>query len=294
MTGLPEADSLTLSDGHKIGFRSYETLTAGSHSLVLIHGSAGFGAQLHPMASAVAKRGLAKVYTVDLRGHGLSAGPPGHAVRHPEQLCEDIAEFIGFVKRRSPLDAITLGGHSAGGGLILRFSRSAAHKGVSSYLFFAPYLGLGSPTIRPLFGGWVKVRANLLRALAIANVLGISQFNETTVVAFDLTGCLGNPSYTPSWSFNTLLAFGPGRWAPDTDRISADCPTLVVSGQNDECFFAETYGEAFRTIGTHAEIRTVANCGHWDVLVHPDALAIILDWLERIRRQGLTAQRLQA
>ncbi len=281
-TGLPWPETMTTTDGYALAFRHYVGHSEARTIVVLIHGSAGYGAQLHLLARAIAESGQGHVYTLDMRGHGFSRGKPGHVASHAEQMGDDIAEFIGFVGARAPDARIVLGGHSAGGGLVLRFSRSAAGQKVAAYFFLAPYLGLGSPTIRPLFGGWAKVQANRLRALSLANVLGITRFNDATVVSFDLSACPNRETYTPSWSFNTLLAMGPGRWAPDALGIDHTKPVLVVSGDRDECFYPEAYVEAFAILAPQAEVRTIPDSGHWDILVDPKAVNLAVDWLSRL------------
>lgn len=281
-SGLPDHATITAADGCKLAFRHYTCHDDARTVVVLIHGAAGYGGQLHALASGIAADRQAQVYTLDMRGHGLSGGKSGHAVLHPEQMCEDIAGFMRFLERKTPRARIILGGHSAGGGLVLRFCRSPAGRRLSGCIFLAPYLGLGSPTIRPLFGGWVKVRVNRLRALTLANALGIGRFNDTTVVSFDLTACLNRQSYAPDWSFNTVLAMGPGLWAPQAKSIDGDQAVLAIAGDRDECFYADAYGEAFRTIAPQAELRIVENSGHWDVLVDPKVVAITTEWLSRV------------
>ncbi len=283
VSNLPTLATLTASDGCRLAFRHYIGHGDPRTIVVLIHGSAGYGDQLRALASGIAASGKAQAYTLDMRGHGLSGGKAGHGVFHADQLCEDIAEFIGFLDRKTPRARIILGGHSAGGGLVLRFCRSAAGRRLSACLFLAPYLGLGSPTIRPMFGGWVKkVRLNRLRAVTLASALGITRFNNTTVVSFDLTACSNRQSYTPSWSFNTLLAMGPGHWAPHAMGIDSSKAVLVVAGDKDECFYADAYPKAFQEIAPQAEVRTVQNIGHWDVLVEPQVVAITTEWLSRV------------
>lgn len=281
-SNLPAPATITASDGCPLAFRRYTGHGAGDTTLVLIHGAAGYGDQLHALASGIAASGKAQVYTLDMRGHGLSGGKPGHAVSHAGQLCEDVAEFIAFLDRKTPRARIILGGHSAGGGLILRFCRSPAGRRISACLLLAPYLGVGSPTIRPLFGGWVKVRTNRLRAVTLASVLGITRFNNATVVSFDLTACSNRQRYTPSWSFNTLLAMGPGCWVPHAMGIDGHKAVLVVAGDRDECFYADAYREAFQAIAPQAEVRTVENVGHWDILVDPEVSAITTGWLSSL------------
>jgi non-heme chloroperoxidase len=277
----PRLQMFECADGGHLGYRHYPLQEGNGPIVVLLHGSAGHAGQLHSLARAIAEAGRGEVYTLDLRGHGSSPGRRGHAVGHIDRLCADLGEFVQFLDRRWPLAPIVLGGHSAGGGLVLRFCRSPSGRRVSGCLFLAPYLGLGSPTMRPLFGGWVSLRAHRLRALALANVLGISWFNETTIIGFNLGALARDPAYTPSWSFNTMLGFGPGLWSTTAPAIDSRIPVLSVCGDRDECFFPDAYPEAFRTVAPQAEVKLVADCGHWDILVDDRVLKMATDWLLR-------------
>ncbi len=279
---LPPAEMFELADAGQMAFRRYGPAGEGAALVLLIHGSGGHAGQLHGLARAIAGQGLGEVYALDLRGHGSSPGRRGHAVRHHDQLCADVCEFLHFMHRSRPAAPVVIGGHSAGGGLALRVLRSPAGRRLSGCFFLAPYLGLGSATIRPLFGGWVGVRAKRLRALALANVLGIRWFNGSTTVAFNL-GPLGHdPAYAPSWSFNTMLAFGPGLWSATSPPVDPRIPVLSICGDRDECFFGDAYPDAFRILAPHAELASVECCGHWDILVDPGALTIVTGWLRRV------------
>jgi non-heme chloroperoxidase len=274
--GLPPARYLPLPGG-ALGYRCYEAAHS-RRALVLVHGSGCFGDQLHAMARDIAGQDLACVYTLNMRGHGLSDGRPGHAAKSPHHMVYDVAAFVSHLRNTGEADSIILGGHSAGGGLVLGFARSAAQASVDGYLFLAPFLGLGSPVNRPFFGGWVKIRPIQLLLVSLANVLGIKRFNDTTVIDFDKAACARELRFVPNWSFNTLLAFGPGRWSRHAPPIAADKPTLLVSGCDDECFRQPLYRQAFQVLAAHAKIVEVGG-GHWDILVDPDAIGAVEAWL---------------
>ena len=294
---LPEPQLFALSDGGQMAFRRYAVATARRMAVVLLHGSAGHAGQLHSLAGAIADRGLGVVYTMDLRGHGASPGRRGHAVGGADRLCADICEFLQFLRRTGPPAPIVLGGHSAGGGVVLRICRNPPGGRLSGCLFLAPYLGLGSATIRPCFGGWVTVRYHQLRVVALANALGIRWLNDVTVADFDLAPLAHDPDYVPSWSFNTMLAFGPGLWPDRPQPIPADIPVLSVSGDRDECFYPEAYPAALAAVAPHAQVSSIADCGHWDILVDPRVIARVAAWLEGLldnRREALAGGRLTA
>jgi alpha-beta hydrolase superfamily lysophospholipase len=284
---LPPHEAFATSDNYPLAYRHY-----GSRStrrvVILVHGAGCFGDQMHALAQHLSLHDIADVYTLDMRGHGLSPGRPGHAVDEPRQMITDVADFIAFAARRHNGSPIVLGGHSAGGGLVLAISRSPLHRLVSAYFFLAPFLGLGSPVNRPYFGGWVRLRGVRLRLLSLLSALGVTRFNGNTVVEFAPAARALDKRYIPSWSFNTTLAFGPGLWVEKKQPIGTDVPVLVLSGDNDECFNASLYPAAFKIVAPHAEVCSMGAIGHWDLLVDPAMLNAVERWLARqgVKRAG--------
>lgn len=274
---LPRAQHMEL-ETCGLGYRHYAS-PKSRQTLVLVHGSGGYGDQMHAMARAVARRGVAQVYTVSMRGHGLSDGRPGHAAQSERDMVDDLSAFITHLRRSGQAQRVVVGGHSAGGGLVLGLAR-AAPEVANGYLFLAPFLGLGSPVIRRCFGGWVSIRPLRLALVTLANLLGIKRFNNTTVVAFDEKACSRELRLVAKWSFNTLLAFGPGRWIPNAPPLPADKPVLLAAGRSDECFHQPLYRQAFETVAPHAQIVEVGG-GHWDLLVEPEAINAIAVWLDQ-------------
>jgi alpha-beta hydrolase superfamily lysophospholipase len=276
----PPVQESEARDGCRLAYRAYAAAES-RHVIVLIHGSAGYGDQMGTIARRLAAANVASAYTIDMRGHGLSDGRAGHAVKHPWQLIDDLGDFLAQVRDQHPGASLCLAGHSAGGGLALGLSRCEADSLVDSYLFLAPFLGLGCPANRPYFGGWVSLRALKLRALTLANLFGIERFNDATVVDFDIREA-SDARYAANWSYNTMLAFGPGRWLPDAPPIPADKPVLVLAGDEDDCFDPALYPAAFATVAPHAGIRSAGPIGHWDLLVSEHAITQIARWLADI------------
>jgi non-heme chloroperoxidase len=277
---LPPQEALAMADGYPLAYRHYASLTC-RRVLVLVHGAGCFGDQMQVMARHLSSSDSADVYTLDMRGHGLSPGRPGHAIDNPHQMETDLASFVSFAAQRHGGAPIVLGGHSAGGGLVLALSRSPSRQLVSAYLFLAPFVGLGSPVNRPYFGGWVRLRALRLRVLSLISALGVTRFNGSTVIDFAPAARLLDSRYVPSWSFNTTLAFGPGLWFEQPVPIDRNIPVLVAAGGADECFESSLYPAAFRSIAPHAEFCTPGDIGHWDLLVDTKTLDAVERWLGR-------------
>jgi alpha-beta hydrolase superfamily lysophospholipase len=285
---LPPHEAFATSDNYPLAYRHYVSRST-RRVVILVHGAGCFGDQMNVLAQHLSLRDIADVYTLDMRGHGLSPGRPGHAVEEPRQMISDVADFITFAARRHSGCAIVLGGHSAGGGLILAISRSPLRRLVSAYLFLAPFLGLGSPVNRPYFGGWVRLRGVRLRLLSLLSALGITHFNGNTVVEFAPAARALDERYIASWSFNTTLAFGPGLWVTNKEPIGPDIPVLVLSGDNDECFDTSLYPAAFKIVAPHAEVRSMGSLGHWDLLADPAMLDAVERWLapQGLKRAGV-------
>jgi len=288
LADLPKPETFALSDGYPLSFRHYRTMSGNGTAVVLVHGSAGHAGQYHALAREIATHQSMDVYALDMRGHGASALRRGHDVHETGRLIADLKEFLAELRERYP--RLVLGGHSAGGGLLLRTIANGIDPFISAYMFFSPYLGLGSPTIRPYFGGWVSINTSLLRAIFLANLFGVTRFNDKTVVHFDLSACPDSWRYTPSWSFNMLLAFGPDIWNSAPLPIPEGKPVLVVAGLNDQCFYPEGYHEAFACLASKADVRMAKNCGHWDILVAPETIGFVVNWLDHLPDQQNAAQ----
>lgn len=248
-------------------------------ALVLVHGAAGHGDHLRAIAGAVANGGLATVYALDMRGHGVAAVRRGAEVTHPEQLKDDIVDFLRWLHATARPQTILLGGFSAGGGLILRTAGDGIADLISGYLLLAPYLGLDAPTTRPGIGGWVTLYGRRIQALTELCALGIPTLNDVTVVDFNQPLATRDGRETLSWSFNTMLAFGPRDWRTDLAALAPHHAVLVLAGSDDECFLAGAYQAVMAATVPQAKVEVLDGVGHWDLLVEPRALAAIAAWI---------------
>ncbi len=291
LSDQPKPESFTLSDGHRLAFRCYRTPGATA-AVVLVHGSAGHGGQFHALANALARQHSVDVYALDMRGHGYSATQRSHAIDNLERMVSDLEEVLTLLG--ADYRHLILGGHSAGGGLVARAIKAGLDPLVSGYVFFAPYLGLGSKTVRPSFGGWVRIRPAVMAAQFLANRLGIDAFADKPVLSFDLSSCPDSWRYRPNWSFNMLMAFGPDVWTPQALPVAPGKPMLAVAGENDQCFFPQAYSGAFAQIAPQTEVRLVENCGHWDILIAPDTIALVSTWLGAFLAQESLGETVQS
>lgn len=277
LTGLPPVGAVPARDGLQLAYRWYPANT--SRVVLLIHGAGGHSGQMHSLAQGLAGRDAAQVCVPDMRGHGLSGEQRGMSVTHPEQLREDILDFIGFIATRVPGARIHAAGFSAGGGLLLRLSERAAANGLESIVLLAPYLGQDAPMTRPSVGGWITLYYRRLAALEQLNSQGLAYLNNLIVVKFNQPLSCRDGRETLAWSFNTVLAYGPREWRSELTQLSAAVPVLLLAGSRDECFIPDAYLTAMAEVAPNGVARVLDGLGHWDLIVAPETVDAMAGWL---------------
>lgn len=279
---MPSLQHFSTSDGAKIAFRSYDG--GNERHIVLVHGSAGFGDQFHKFALALAQSGNASVHTLDMRGHGNNARGSARAPLYTQ----DIVEFVTSLRSIVGDAPIILGGHSAGGGLVLNIASGPDATQFDGWLFLAPFLGFANRSVRPFFGGWVAhIARTKIIAIAIANLIGMQRWNDRPVVTFDQEAFLHDPRYVREWSFDTVFGFGPGTTAQKSRaKISSDTPALLVAGEHDDCFRPEYYTAEFKKYAKNGQIRVFTKQSHWSILVNETVSNAVNQWLNSNFRRG--------
>ncbi len=274
---LPPIRRFTASDGETLAYRTYHG--PEERQIVMIHGSACFGDQLHKLARHIAEESAATVHTIDMRGHGHNARGSAPA----ESYTRDVGEFCAHLKQHPARPQVILAGHSAGGGLVLNAAYGPYVRNIDGMLLLAPYLGIASGSLRPYFGGWLVGIAWLkLAATAALNLIGVTRFNDRPLVAFDREACLHDPRFVREWSFDTLLGFGPGMTRPaSAEMLDFRIPMLLISGDRDECFRPDRYKAVMDRIAPWASIQLFPGLGHWDILADNGVATFCVNWLER-------------
>ena len=170
-------------DNTTLVYRSYGA--QASIELILLHGSGFHSAYLSRLAAEIAISGIARVWTPDIRGHGPQPQRRGD-IDYIDQLEDDLADFSAWLRAMNPQAELVIGGHSAGGGLTIRFAGGSYRDTADGYLLLAPFLQYNAPTIRPQLNGWATPKTSRIVALNLLNALGIRSFNGITTLEFKL------------------------------------------------------------------------------------------------------------
>ncbi|MEG0575106.1 MAG: alpha/beta hydrolase [Anaerovoracaceae bacterium] len=114
------------------------------HMVVLIHGIGEYAARYNRVASEFNKNGIA-VFSMDLKGHGISYGKRGHCAPRTE-VFRDIDLLIEYAKDKHPDAPIVLYGHSMGGNISLNYRYNGKLNSLmEGYIISAPWVTLVRP-----------------------------------------------------------------------------------------------------------------------------------------------------
>lgn len=279
---LPALEPFTARDGSRLGFRHWLAGQEPAETLVVaLHGTAGHGGQLAGLAGAIARASLADVVAPDLRGHGPAPRRRGD-VDYIGQYEDDLADLIAHVA--APGQTVVLLGHSAGGGLAIRFA-GGAHGGlIARAILIAPFLQYDAPTALPLDPqGWAHPLTRRIAGLTMLNAVGITALNHLTILQFRLPAdLLEGPAaglLTVAYSYRLHTGYGPRRnWQAD---VAALPPYLLVAGLADSSFAATAYEGAMAPANPAGRFVLVEGAGHLDVLEAFETFAAIESFLSR-------------
>ncbi len=260
-------------DGTSLDYRYYPA--DSDIVLILLHGSGWHSGYLEPLASHLARQGIAKVYTPDLRGHGMNPCRRGD-VDYIGQYNDDLTDFIDLIHEASPQTKILLAGHSSGGGLALRFAGSAPERAIDGYLLLAPYLHYQAPTMRHNSGGWARPFIRRIIGLELVNRFGFKALNHLKVISFNLPSAFRDGSETDSYSYRLNKSYAPKHYQRELQAIKV--PLLLVVGRLDEAFMAEQYQALIRA-NSDGDVSIIEDVGHLDLVSNSAAMQVIGKWI---------------
>lgn len=271
----PPVLTTPMRDGYALSYRRFDG-PVGAPLLVLIHGSGWHGLQFVKLARVLSAQ--ATVIVPDLRGHGQAPGRRGD-IDYVAQYEDDLADLL--TELHEPLQKIVLGGHSSGGGLVVRFAGGAYGGLLDGAVLMAPFLKHDAPTTRQASGGWATVQVKRLIGLSILNAFGITGLNDRTVIQFAmpeqvLKGPLGDTA-TTSYSYRLNTGFAPrSDYLADVARLPR---FIVIAGDQDGAFYADRYEETMSAVTDKGRYVIVPGAGHLGIVDAPktaDALAEFL------------------
>jgi alpha-beta hydrolase superfamily lysophospholipase len=265
---LPPLETVSARRGSPVGFRHWPPAGDPSLAVILVHGSAGSSASLHPLGKAIASSGIA-VYAADIRGHG-NTGRKGD-IDYAQQLDDDFEAFVAKVKTMQPRSRLVLAGFSGGGGFALHASTLPLGRLFVRLVLISPMLGASAPTVKSR--AWAKPFIPRILALLILNRTGIHAFDYLPVIAFAIP-----PEHadilTAQYSFRLLRAFYTADYAADLK--AAPSPVSVLVGERDELFDAQLFAPTVQAVRPDAMVTVVPELNHIEMTTDARAVPAIV------------------
>jgi alpha-beta hydrolase superfamily lysophospholipase len=212
-------------------------------------------------------------YAVDIRGHGTS-GTRGD-IGYVGQLENDLADFVAVVRKTNPTAPLTLIGHSAGGGFVLRVAGSPIQNLFARSVVLAPYLGYTAPTNQPNSGGWANADLPRIIALTMLRGIGIDCCGALPVLAFAVPPN-SQLNLVPTYTDRLRMNFGVHRDFR-TDLAAVTKPLTVYSGADDELMVAGKYAEAFSGAPVPVDVKLIDGINHMGIVSAPKAVSAIAE-----------------
>lgn len=275
---LPRLTFFKARDDVPIALRYYDA--DSDLVLILLHGATTHDSLYSPLARFMSTRNLAQIYAPTLRGHGTSGGRRGD-VDYIGQLEDDIADLIAHVRAKSPHAKIIVAGHSMGGGLALRLAASRYAAQVDGYILLAPYLG-ALAVLQNQGGqyGWAQSHLSKGIVLTLANALGISRWNHTRLLDFNIPEVMRNALDIRGYTYRFWASATP-HLNFHNDLRALDKPTLLLAGTNDQMFAPDVYAQV-NAYTQAITLQFIPNATHLGIVYTPCTHQLIASWLKRL------------
>lgn len=277
---LPERLAFTARDGARLGYRAWQG-DGDTMTIIALHGAGGHSGWMAGLAAMLANAVPALVIAPDLRGHGPDPARRGD-VDYIGQYEDDLADLIAHLA--SAGREVVLLGHSAGGGLVIRFAGGPHRDLIDRAILIAPFLQHDAPTARPLDPeGWARPMKRRIAGLWMLNAVGVEALNHLTVVQFRFPSDLlqGEASHlaTRGYTYRLQFGFSPRRdWRRDAASLP---PFLLVAGRADTAFDADAYEPSLAPIAPQGRFLVLDDAAHADILGDVRLVSAVADYLRR-------------
>lgn len=277
-TDIPGLRRYPARDGEELAYRIYEF--SGERILIFIHGSSYHGAGYYSLAAFISASGVAKVVLPNLRGHYQSGRRRGD-VDYVGQLEDDLVDLVAFLRHEGLQGPITLGGHSSGGGLVIRFAGGSHDGMVSNFLMLSPIIPTSSAVRDGSAGGWASLNARRLYGLLMLNAAGIHKFNGLPIVEFNKPVAFWDGTETLSYSYRLNASYHP-RYRYADDIRTLDDKAFVLVGAEDEAVDPDALRALFASSAPRSRVAILPHINHFGIFTDATALQTITDWLRSL------------
>lgn len=274
-SAIPAFQQYSARDGTILNYRYYPSQS--DCIIIFIHGSGWHSKYFFPLAHYISSQGLGRVYTPDLRGHGVNPANRGD-IHYIDQLEDDLADFISMIRKENHSSKIILAGHSSGGGLVIRFAGRKYKNMSDAYLLLSPYLKYNAPTIKKNSGGWTFVHTPRIIGLSMFNNIGIKWLNHLDVIDFNMPKEYRDGTETLTYSYRLNTGFAPENYKKELKSIKQ--PVLVIAGEADESFDAREFYPEISKYKKDVRVEVLAGVTHMGVVTGEEVRPVIAELIQ--------------
>ena len=280
LANQPPILRLRARDGESLAYRFYDA--PSERILIFVHGSSYHGGGYHDLAAFVSAAGAAKVVLPNLRGHFLSGQQRGD-VDHIGQYEEDLVDLIAMLRAHGHKGPIILGGHSSGGGFVLRHAggQGPSVAPIAAYLALAPIIPQTAAVRGGDAGGWNSIHLKRIIGLVILNIFGVHGFDGLPIIAFNKPAANWDGTETLAYSWRLNQSYHPRRdHAGDVKGLGAK--SLILVGDGDEAVDGQGLSAVLKQDGYAGGFEILPGVSHFGIFSQPKALQRVLDYVTSV------------
>ncbi len=261
----PDPNFFTASDGKKIAYYEFAAKNPKAKTIILHGGGAYSCAGYHYLARGLAEKGIS-VFSMDIRGHGLSEGKRGHTNSIIQPFI-DLTQFITIVDQEKRIPLILLG-HSSGAGFLLNYASYSENKNPYKYLLVAPEFGYKGDTSRETNHPFAEAKfwVFILSAFTGGNIL-----TDYPAVHFNYPESIRTnyPLLLTDISRNMAITLTPENPLDQLKSISSQSSILI--GSEDEVIDSDRLKAFGKKAGSKVEV--LSGVTHLSILTEVNTIA---------------------
>lgn len=240
--------------------------------VVWMHGGGAHSCAGYQYAAQKLKRSGIAVFTLDLRGHGLSEGKRGHT-KFVNQPYEDLTQFITEVVRPEKDKKLVLMGHSSGAGFLLNYSSYKNNVDAERYVFVAPEFGYLAKTAKESGDRFAGVQTWVFIVSALS---GGYLFGAKPAVYFNYPDRvkIQDPLLLEHITRNMAVNLTPT--APDRQLQRIASRTHILIGEKDEVVDPEKLIRFVNASGSGASVTILPGVKHLSILTRTEEIGSLL------------------
>lgn len=221
-------ENITAKDGKKLKFYSWLPDQKIYAAIGIIHGLGEHSNRYNDFAKYFCDKGFG-IYSIDLRGHGLSEGKRGH-INNFNTLLDDSEEMFIQIRKRNLNIPMIMFGHSLGGCIALNYLCQKKSKEIELAIISSPWLKtvIEPPKFLLLIQ---KLLSKLFPNLTLNNRLNPKDLSKDTSV---VENYIKDPLVHGRISIKMFSEVNKSIRKIETESNRIDIPILLIHGKKDK------------------------------------------------------------